>query len=670
MAVFLVLTAVVFSEVLTYRKTSAVVDRLTQETLQSQLNGVRLALDLSSKQETSRLQSLIKSASAELLPKLRTDDQHRASLEVENQETHGKVRLQVPPLLFDGKPMVTSDIADRISRETATAVTFFIATDEGLLRVATTVINAKGERAINTFIPKTSAVTKAILSGQPYSGRAKVVGQWYVAAYVPIMNAGQIVGAFFMGFPETSTVSIREHLKNQKLLQTGYFYILDANGGFVLHPSLEGENVLEKTDLDGRPVFKEILAAKTGSINYRWLNAETNSPQDKIAIFDTYPEIGWTVVGSLNLSEAKADVYDLRALMFYVGLAVMIVMIVITWFFTSFLAKDFIQVSSRLESALSHINGRSVEVQRSASNLAESSNNQASGVQETAATLEEVRSTIASNMQMTVRSEELSTLTAKAAEDGARLMGQVSHAIHEVSTGNTNTFNRIKESYKRIGQISDVLREIDSRTSTINDIVFQTKLLSFNASVEAARAGEHGKGFAVVAEEIGKLAAMTGTTATEINKIMLDSIASVDNMITSSEREVLESFEAAASSITSTVEISSKTTEALADILDRSKLTNENMKQISLASKEQAAAVDQIAAAVDLIEKGAQDTANSVIKANEISTGLNEEVDELSAINDRIQLIVLGGSSETGFDDVKVGSIQSKGQHRKSPRAA
>ncbi len=51
--------------------------------------------------------------------------------------------------------------------------------------------------------------------------------------------------------------------------------------------------------------------------------------------------------------------------------------------------------------------------------------------------------------------------------------------------------------------------DIGDKTKVINDIVFQTKRLSFNASVEAARAGEHGKGFAVVAEEVGNLAQMS-----------------------------------------------------------------------------------------------------------------------------------------------------------------
>ena len=64
---------------------------------------------------------------------------------------------------------------------------------------------------------------------------------------------------------------------------------------------------------------------------------------------------------------------------------------------------------------------------------------------------------------------------------------------------------RNNESNKEIQEIVKVIAEIGNKTKVINDIVFQTKLLSFNASVEAARAGENGKGFAVVAEEVGKL---------------------------------------------------------------------------------------------------------------------------------------------------------------------
>ena len=72
----------------------------------------------------------------------------------------------------------------------------------------------------------------------------------------------------------------------------------------------------------------------------------------------------------------------------------------------------------------------------------------------------------------------------------------------------------------------------------INDIVFQTKLLSFNASVEAERAGEHGKGFAVVAQEVGNLATMSGESAEEITKILDESVKMVQKLVSSNQVEI------------------------------------------------------------------------------------------------------------------------------------
>jgi methyl-accepting chemotaxis protein len=77
--------------------------------------------------------------------------------------------------------------------------------------------------------------------------------------------------------------------------------------------------------------------------------------------------------------------------------------------------------------------------------------------------------------------------------------------------------NQINYSNEQMSEIVKVIQEIETKTKVINDIVFQTKLLSFNASVEAARAGEQGKGFAVVAEEVGNLAQMSGNAAKEIS---------------------------------------------------------------------------------------------------------------------------------------------------------
>src|SRR5690606_14658037 len=90
-----------------------------------------------------------------------------------------------------------------------------------------------------------------------------------------------------------------------------------------------------------------------------------------------------------------------------------------------------------------------------------------------------------------------------------------------ITTSNKNSSSIIKSLETIADQLNDfqnTFSSVEEKTNMINDIVFQTKLLSFNASVEAARAGHHGKGFSVVAEEIGRLAETSGTSASAINK--------------------------------------------------------------------------------------------------------------------------------------------------------
>lgn len=80
-------------------------------------------------------------------------------------------------------------------------------------------------------------------------------------------------------------------------------------------------------------------------------------------------------------------------------------------------------------------------------------------------------------------------------------------------------------------RINDLFVEIQEKTKVINDIVFQTKLLAFNASIEAARAGVHGSGFSVVAIEVGRLASESGARATEINGILKDATNEVSSIV-------------------------------------------------------------------------------------------------------------------------------------------
>jgi methyl-accepting chemotaxis protein len=127
--------------------------------------------------------------------------------------------------------------------------------------------------------------------------------------------------------------------------------------------------------------------------------------------------------------------------------------------------------------------------------------------------------------------EEHSFVSAQNAQEGLRRSQECVSQLNELQTSFVSlqewlessiereniSIQELKENLSRISEVFKIVQEIAEKTNVINDIVFQTKLLSFNASVEAARAGEHGKGFAVVSEEIGKLAASSGKASVEIN---------------------------------------------------------------------------------------------------------------------------------------------------------
>ncbi|MBF0205734.1 MAG: hypothetical protein HQK53_02485 [Oligoflexia bacterium] len=97
-------------------------------------------------------------------------------------------------------------------------------------------------------------------------------------------------------------------------------------------------------------------------------------------------------------------------------------------------------------------------------------------------------------------------------EEGKNIMVLVVSAVEAIESAN-----------QQLNNIIEIFRGIFSKAGVINEIVFETKILSFNAAIEAARAGEEGRGFAVVAEEVGYLAKKSGEAALEITNMLEES---------------------------------------------------------------------------------------------------------------------------------------------------
>ncbi|MGJ0356199.1 HAMP domain-containing methyl-accepting chemotaxis protein [Aliarcobacter cryaerophilus] len=199
--------------------------------------------------------------------------------------------------------------------------------------------------------------------------------------------------------------------------------------------------------------------------------------------------------------------------------------------------------------------------------LNQSSNAAAASLEETAAALEEITSTVISNANNVELMTRFSSEVSNSAKKGQQLANQTTNAMDEIN----NQVNRINEAI-----------------AVIDQIAFQTNILSLNAAVEAATAGEAGKGFAVVAQEVRNLASRSAEAAKEIKHIV-ENATSKANEGKNISFEMIQGY-----------------TELLENIEKQSQTINE----IATASKEQQAGITQINDAVTGLDQQTQQNAN------------------------------------------------------------
>ena len=214
---------------------------------------------------------------------------------------------------------------------------------------------------------------------------------------------------------------------------------------------------------------------------------------------------------------------------------------------------------------------------------------QAGSLEETASSMEEMTSTVKQNADNAVRANQLAITAAQIAEQGGAVVTQV-----------VDTMASINTSSRKVAEIIGV----------IDGIAFQTNILALNAAVEAARAGEQGRGFAVVASEVRNLAQRSASAAREIKALIGDSVGQVDTG-------------------TKLVGQAGTTMHAVLESIRR---VTDVMTEISAASSEQTAGIEQINQAVTQMDTVTQQNAALVEEAAAAATALQEQAEKLSQV--------------------------------------
>lgn len=207
---------------------------------------------------------------------------------------------------------------------------------------------------------------------------------------------------------------------------------------------------------------------------------------------------------------------------------------------------------------------------------------------------------------------------------------------------NQSLSSQLNKSNDDLKRVFSIFNEIETKTNLINDIVFQTKLLSFNASVEAARAGEHGKGFAVVAEEVGNLAQMSGKASTEIFNILSSSQSAVQQLIQELNDETDKIVKDFNVSVEESVKLSNLSKENI-DLTVRSlSEINHYISDINTSTAEQVSAVGQISEGMINLQKINKENEDGSV----LTTELLEEVKTCAMeIENNLKVLVYGKSA-------------------------
>ena len=131
--------------------------------------------------------------------------------------------------------------------------------------------------------------------------RKKVVAYRYFKEWDWIIAAGGYLEETYedLAFERRSFEALKQKIKSKKVGKTGYIYAMDTSGNFMIHPTGEGKNFLNATDVEGQHFIKEMCERKNGWIRYPWKNREDGPPRMKIVRYEYFEPWNWIVaVGS------------------------------------------------------------------------------------------------------------------------------------------------------------------------------------------------------------------------------------------------------------------------------------------------------------------------------------------------------------------------------------